>query len=63
MTGSLYVKSCHTEVLPVRTRAASNLRLTAAIATGSVKPERAAPHRTRVIGPASSTLESRLLPR
>ena len=37
------------------------LRLTAAIATGSVKPERAAPHRTRVIGPTSSTLESRLL--
>jgi hypothetical protein len=40
-------------------RAASNCALTAAIATGSVKPERAAPHRTRVIGPTSSTLESR----
>jgi hypothetical protein len=37
--------------------------LAAAIATGSVKPERAAPHRTRVIGPTSSTWESRLLPR
>jgi hypothetical protein len=33
--------------------------LTAAIAAGSVKPERAAPHRTRIIGPTSSTLESR----
>ena len=48
--------------LPVRTRAGSNLRLTAAIATGSVKLDRAAPHRTPVIGPTSSSLESGLLP-
>jgi hypothetical protein len=38
------------------------LRLAAAIATGGVKPEPAAPHRTRVIGLTSSSLESRLLP-